>query len=61
VGELPRDGFGECDDAALGARAMERKKERDDLGGFFAILRLYAPAHGALDGRWEAGDFESMK
>ena len=28
--------------------------------GFFAILRLYAPAKAALDGSWKPGDFERV-
>jgi hypothetical protein len=29
--------------------------------GFFAILRLYAPAQAALDGTWKPGDIELVK
>jgi hypothetical protein len=29
--------------------------------GFFAILRLYAPAQAALDGSWKPGDIERVK
>jgi hypothetical protein len=29
--------------------------------GFFAILRLYAPAQAALDGSWKPGDIERLK
>jgi hypothetical protein len=29
--------------------------------GFFAILRLYAPAQAAIDGTWKPGDIERMK
>ncbi|WP_321916095.1 MULTISPECIES: DUF1254 domain-containing protein [unclassified Paraburkholderia] len=29
--------------------------------GFFAILRLYAPAEAALNGSWKPGDFERVK
>ncbi|NOV23249.1 DUF1254 domain-containing protein [Cupriavidus necator] len=28
--------------------------------GFFAILRLYAPAKAAIDGSWKPGDFEKI-
>jgi hypothetical protein len=29
--------------------------------GFFAILRLYAPAQAAIDGTWKPGDIERLK
>jgi hypothetical protein len=29
--------------------------------GFFAILRLYAPAKAAIDGTWKPGDIERVK
>lgn len=29
--------------------------------GFFAILRLYAPAEPALDGSWKPGDIEKTQ
>jgi hypothetical protein len=29
--------------------------------GFFAILRLYVPAQGAIDGSWKPGDLEKAK
>ena len=29
--------------------------------GFFAILRLYAPAEAALDGSWKPGDLEMVE
>jgi hypothetical protein len=29
--------------------------------GFFAILRLYAPAKPAIDGTWKPGDIEKVK
>jgi hypothetical protein len=29
--------------------------------GFFAILRLYAPAQAAIDGSWKPGDIEKVK
>lgn len=29
--------------------------------GFFAILRLYAPAEAAIDGTWKPGDVEKVE
>jgi hypothetical protein len=47
-------------DLYIGPRAPEGKEENwlatAPGRGFFAILRLYAPAEAALDGSWKPGD-----
>jgi hypothetical protein len=51
-------------DLYIGPKAP-KGKERNWLAtapgrGFFAILRLYAPAQAAIDGSWKPGDIEKM-
>jgi hypothetical protein len=31
------------------------------MGGFFAILYLYAPAQAAIDGSWKPGDIARVE
>jgi hypothetical protein len=52
-------------DIYIGAKAPEGKEDNwlatAPGRGFFAILRLYAPAQAAIDGSWKPGDIEKAE